>query len=409
MVTVTGANRGELAVAMPYFARTAHGDVDKSGKRRGQPCHGPLEPFPTVTQSQDSALAVPFLSPVKSWGGGGNEARDIQEPMRTTTTSKGGEHAVIVPHITKFRTNSIGSGADEPVPTVTANSFIKRPGGAAPLGRVDAVLAPFNSYAQQGGNNRSPELPLHTVTASDGDHNTVVGAHLIRCGNGERQGQDPRAVDVEAPLHTVVAQRNNHGAVQAFMQRVAHLAQFNTNPGDRVNPGHAVEEPVSTVATKGPHQAVCTSHLMKMRGTCQHGATVEEPMPTVTSGGNHIAEVRAFLIKYFGTDQDPQLGDPLHTVTSKDRFGLVTVTIDGEEYVIVDIGMRMLTPRELFNAQGFPADYIIDRDAEGRPMTKTAQVAKCGNSVCPPIASALVEANAPSLSGQMELPAVQAA
>jgi DNA (cytosine-5)-methyltransferase 1 len=219
--------------------------------------------------------SLPFLSPVKSWGGGGNEARDIQEPMRTTTTSKGGEHAVIVPHITKFRTNSIGSGADEPVPTVTANSFIKRPGGAAPLGRVDAVLAPFSSYAQQGGNNRSPELPLHTVTASDGDHNTVVGAHLIRCGNGERQGQDPRAVDVEAPLHTVVAQRNNHGAVQAFMQRVAHLAQFNTNPGDRVNPGHAVEEPVSTVATKGPHQAVCTSHLMKMRGTCQHGATVE--------------------------------------------------------------------------------------------------------------------------------------
>jgi DNA (cytosine-5)-methyltransferase 1 len=207
---------------------------------------------------------------------------------------------------------------------------------------------------------------LNTVTASDGDHNTVVGAHLIRCGNGERQGQDPRAVDVEAPLHTVVAQRNNHGAVQAFMQRVAHLAQFNTNPGDRVNPGHDVEEPVSTIATKGPHQAVCTSHLMKMRGTCQHGATVEEPMPTVTSGGNHIAEVRAFLIKYFGTDQDPQLGDPLHTVTSKDRFGLVTVTIDGEEYVIVDIGMRMLTPRELFNAQGFPADYIIDRDAEGR-------------------------------------------
>jgi DNA (cytosine-5)-methyltransferase 1 len=128
------------------------------------------------------------------------------------------------------------------------------------------------------------------------------------------------------------------------------------------------------------------------------------PCPTVTSGGNHIAEVRAFLIKYFGTDQDPQLGDPLHTVTSKDRFGLVTVTIDGEEYVIVDIGMRMLTPRELFNAQGFPADYIIDRDAEGRPMTKTAQVAKCGNSVCPPHRQALVEANAPSLQRQLDLP-----
>jgi DNA (cytosine-5)-methyltransferase 1 len=106
-----------------------------------------------------------------------------------------------------------------------------------------------------------------------------------------------------------------------------------------------------------------------------------------------MAEVRAFLLKYYGTDQDPRLDDPLHSVTTKDRFGLVAVTIAGEEYVIVDIGMRMLTPRELFAAQDFPADYIIDRDAQGRPVTKTAQVARCGNSVCPPIAEALVRAN----------------
>jgi DNA (cytosine-5)-methyltransferase 1 len=253
------------------------------------------------------------------------------------------------------------------------------------------VLAPFSTYAQQGGATRDLFEPLNTVTASAKDQNCVAAAHMIRVGNGERQGQDPRAVDVEAPLHTVVAQRNNHAVVTAAL-----MAQFNTNPGDRVNPGHSCEEPVSTVATRGPHQGVVTSHLMKMRGTCQHGAPVDEPTPTVTSGGNHVAEVRAFLLKYFGTDQDPRLEEPLHTVTSKDRFGLVTVTIEGEEYVIVDIGMRMLTPRELFNAQGFPPDYIIDRDAKGLPITKTAQVAKCGNSVCPPIAEALVRSNAPS-------------
>jgi DNA (cytosine-5)-methyltransferase 1 len=333
----------------------------------------------------------PFIVPVKTWGGGGNGPRDIDEPMRTTTTSKGGEHAVVVPHITKFRAGAIGNGADEPLATVTANSYIKRPGGAAPLGRVDAVLAPFSTYAQQGGATRDLFEPLNTVTASAKDQNCVAAAHMIRVGNGERQGQDPRAVDVEAPLHTVVAQRNNHAVVTAAL-----MAQFNTNPGDRVNPGHSCEEPVSTVATRGPHQGVVTSHLMKMRGTCQHGAPVDEPTPTVTSGGNHVAEVRAFLLKYFGTDQDPRLEEPLHTVTSKDRFGLVTVTIEGEEYVIVDIGMRMLTPRELFNAQGFPPDYIIDRDAKGLPITKTAQVAKCGNSVCPPIAEALVRSNAPS-------------
>jgi DNA (cytosine-5)-methyltransferase 1 len=365
MRTTTTSKGGEHALVTPYFARTAHGDIDKNGKKRGQPCHGAEEPFPTVTQSQDSAL--------------------------------------IVPHITKFRAGTIGHAADEPLHTVTANSYVKRPGGAAPLGRVDAVLAPFSSYAQQGGANRTVEDPLHTVTASDGDHNTVVGAHMIRVGNGERKGQDPRAVDVEAPLHTVVAQRNNHAVVTAAL-----VAQFNTNPGDRVNPGHSAEEPVSTIGTKGPHQAVCTSHLMKLRGTCQHGAPMDQPAPTVTSGGTHVAEVRAFLLKYFGTDQDPRLEEPLHTVTSKDRFGLVTVTIEGEEYIIVDIGMRMLSPRELFNAQGFPPDYIIDHDAQGQPITKTAQVAKCGNSVCPPVAEALVAANAPSCMEEAD-PLVRAA
>jgi DNA (cytosine-5)-methyltransferase 1 len=371
-------------------------------------CYSGDEPLSTVTGANrgELAVAMPFISPVKSWGGGGNEARQIDLPLRTTTTSKGGEHAVIVPHVTKFRSGAIGSAADEPVPTVTANSFIKRPGGAAPLGRVDAVLAPFSSYAQQGGGNRNIEDPHHTICANSKDQNCVVGATMIRCGNGEREGQEPRAVDVEAPLHTVCAQRNNHGLVTAM------LAQFNTNPNGTVNPGHSCEEPVSTIATKGPHQAVCTSHLMKMRGTCAHGQPVDEPAPTLTSGGNHVAEVRAFLLKYYGNEDGAHdVIEPLGTVTTKDRFTLVTVNIGGEDYVIVDIGMRMLTPRELFNAQGFPPTYIIDRDAHGNPMTKTAQVAKCGNSVCPPLSEALVSANAPSLIGQLELPeaAVRAA
>jgi DNA (cytosine-5)-methyltransferase 1 len=191
-----------------------------------------------------------------------------------------------------------------------------------------------------------------------------------------------------APRHAVVA---------------AHLAQFSeTREGRKLNPGHSVEEPVSTIVQKGPLQAVCTSNLVKLRGTCAHGQSVEEPLHTVSAGGTHMAEVRAFLLKYYGSDQDPRLEEPLHTVTSKDRFGLVTVAIEGEEYVIIDIGMRMLTPRELFNAQGFPPNYIIDRDAEGRALTKTAQVAKCGNSVSPPLAEALVVANAPSAAEACE-------
>jgi DNA (cytosine-5)-methyltransferase 1 len=344
---------------------------------------------------------------------------DPDEPLRTQTAQA--EYAVVAPHITKFRNGAIGHAANEPLATVTANSFIKRPGGAAPLGLVEAAIAPFASYAQQGGANRSVEDPLHTVTASDGDHNTIVAAHLIHRGNGEREGQTPRAMDVEKPLGTVVAGGTKHGAVCAFMQKFAsgnaptstgepiqtsearakhsiaavHLAQFSeTREGRKLNAGHSVEEPVSTIVQKGPLQAVVASNLVKLRGTCAHGQPVDEPLHTISAQGTHMAEVRAFLIKYYGIGPDGHtVEDPLGAVTSKDRFGLITVTIEGEEYVIVDIGMRMLNPRELFNAQGFPSDYIIDRDGEGRAMTKTSQVAKCGNSVCPPLAEALVRAN----------------
>lgn len=119
--------------------------------------------------------------------------------------------------------------------------------------------------------------------------------------------------------------------------------------------------------------------------------SIREPLGTITSQGGHIAEVRAFLIKYYGQGTGQGVKSPLDTITGNDRFGLVT--IKGEPYQIVDIGLRMLTPRELFNAQGFPADYIIDVGADGKAMTKKNQVAKVGNSVVPMLAEALVRAN----------------
>lgn len=125
--------------------------------------------------------------------------------------------------------------------------------------------------------------------------------------------------------------------------------------------------------------------------TTNVGSATDEPLHTVSAQGTHHAEVRAFLIKYYGTDQDPRLTEPMHTVPTKDRFGLVT--IHGTEYAIVDIGLRMLTPRELYRAQGFPEDYLIDIQVNSKPLTKTAQVRMCGNSVCPPMSRALVAAN----------------
>lgn len=152
-----------------------------------------------------------------------------------------------------------------------------------------------------------------------------------------------------------------------------------------------VQQPLNTVTASGAPAGLVTSNLVKLRGD-NIGSATAEPLHSISAQGLHHAEVRAFLIKYYGSEVDGVgLNEPMHTIPTHDRFGLVTVR--GEQYAIVDIGLRMLTPRELYRAQGFPDSYIIDRQPDGRPITKTAQVRMCGNSVCPPMARALVQAN----------------
>lgn len=327
----------------------------------------------------------PFIVPNNT----NNVAKGVDEPLPTLTT--GNRNFVVVPHVTKFRGGATGHSVEEPLATVTANGFIKRPGGPGPLGLVGASLVHIGNGEREGQAPRAmdPDKPLGTVVAGGAKHALVTAFLQKFAQNG--QGSDPAD-----PLHTVMAGAPRHAVV------CAHLAQFNNDRGVSEHPGRSPDKPLSTIATKGPHQAVVASSLVKLRGTSADGQKVDEPLHTISAGGSHFAEVRAFLLKYYGSDQDPRLEEPLHTVTSRDRFGLVIVTIEGEDYAIVDIGMRMLTKREQFNAQGFPPDYVIDRDSEGRPITGTAQQAKCGNSVCPPLAKALVEANAPSAADERE-------
>lgn len=220
--------------------------------------------------------------------------------------------------------------------------------------------------------------PLRTVTATpDGGSFALCSPTLVQTGYGERPGQAPRVPGLHKPLGTAV-DGQKHALVTAMLAK---------HYGGVV--GQAMTQPTGTVTTVDHHSLV-TSNMVKLRGD-NVGSSADEPLHTVSGQGMHHAEVRAFLIKYYGADQDPQMLDPLHTVTTKDRFGLVMVK--GEPYAIVDIGLRMLSPRELYRAQGFPDTYIIDRGADGRPLTKTAQVRMCGNSVCPPLARALVKAN----------------
>lgn len=226
--------------------------------------------------------------------------------------------------------------------------------------------------------------PMRTITTAKGGELALVTPTLVQTGYGERKGQAPRSLNLHEPLGTVVSGGSKHALVAAF------LAQHNTGVT-----GHHAEKPLSTTTGRGTQQQLVTSHMIKMRGTGTGSAT-DEPLPTLTAGGLHVGEVRAFLLKYFGTDQDPRLEHPLHTITTKERFGLVTV--HGEPYQIVDIGMRMLAPHELYAAQGFPSDYVIRPMFQGKYMTKTSSIAKCGNSVSPPPAIALIRANAPMFS-----------
>ncbi len=234
--------------------------------------------------------------------------------------------------------------------------------------------------------------PLRTVTTAKRGEHAIVVPSIVGVGqSAERSAADP--------LATITAtKRGMHGLVAAF------LAQHNGGAT-----GHRASAPLSTITQLGTQQQLVAAvmHHAYTSNTAGGEGNPAEPARTVTARGQHHALVAAFLAKYYGAAIGQGAADPLHSTTSKARFGLVTVTIDGVAYVIADIGMRMLAPRELFTAQGFPAGYVIDPiGPAGKPLTKTAQIRACGNSVCPQVAAALVRAN---LSGAEAVDRIAAA
>ncbi len=252
-----------------------------------------------------------------------------------------------------------------------------------PMGTVmptqrQALIAP--TLARMGhGDKQWNDIaePLTTVTAQ-GNHHALVAPTLVQTGYGEREGQAPRCLDLQAPLGTAPAGGQKHALVAAF------LAKHN---GGVV--GQPMTEPLHTIAGH-INKATVAAHLSVFRENSS-GQPMSAPVPTLTAGGGKgaasMALVAAFLVQYYSTGtQDQPLDEPLATIVTKARHGLVTVTIDGTEYAIVDIGMRMLEPHELAAAQGFASDYILTG-------TKSQKIARIGNSVCPPVAAAVVAAN----------------
>lgn len=177
----------------------------------------------------------------------------------------------------------------------------------------------------------------------------------------------------------------------------AFLIQYHAETQKHECRGQSLAEPVKTIDTSNRY-ALVSAFLTKFYCTGT-GQSCSEPLHTITASGTHFGLVSAFLIKYYSTGGTQSLDEPVHTIRTHDCFGLVTVpvVIDGAEYIIADICLRMLKPEELKRMQGFPADYIIDRDADGVPYPKTQQVARIGNSVVPVMAQKLVEANCSDL------------
>ncbi len=326
----TQTTSGSFAVVSPVIVPNNTNNVAKGGD----------EPVPTITTGGRNMLLAPTLVQA-GYGereGQAPRALDMQAPIGTQVAG-GGKHAVVAAFLAQHNTGVVGHGAQEPVSTLTSK--------AGPQG----VVAVHMTYAQQGGRNRAADDPLHTLTASAKDQNALVAANLIAVNHGDSGGS--REYDLDRPVNTQTARRG---------------------------------------------EALVAAHLQTLRGSDRRDASIEDPLRTVSAGGNHSAVIGAFLAKYYGAG-DPSQGvdEPFHTMTTKPRHGLVTVQVDGETYAIADIGMRMLTPRERFRAQGFPDTYVIDHglDEDGHrvPLTLDAQGRMCGNSVCPPLAEALVRAN----------------
>jgi len=349
--TVTSWPRGgSFAMASPIIAPATHQGSDR--------INAPHDPLPTVTCANRGELTL--ISPVLVGAGGpayaGNPVA-ADKPLGTLMTR--GHRALAAAHLVKFRFADEGKALGEPLPTITSGGNYQRPAGAAhAMGISTVFMAQMN-----GGFNttdaKSVEDPMTTVT-NTGSQQQLVTANLVHL----RGNCDAR--DTADPLHTISAGGTHHGLVTAFMER-----QFGASVGQ------GVDEPAPTITAGGGGK----SSLVELQLS-----------PEVEAGALRVA---AFLISYYGTENMSAADAPAPTITTKDRLGLVTVTIKGTPYVIVDICLRMLQPAELYKAQGFPADYIISHGADGKPFTKTQQVHMCGNSVSPPPMAALARANDP--------------
>lgn len=365
---IRGVDKFTIRSGQPFIVPTGYGE------RKGQAprVHDLDAPVPTIVGTGKENLCRPLLAPVTVTNTSNSVGGTVGAPVHTVTTA--GNQMLVTPFLAEC--NHSGGGHIAPVTDAHKTITAKHTGG---------IVAPalIQYHTEQTEHVRASGLgtPINTVDASN--------RYGLTCANLVEYYTGGRPLDVQDPLHTVTS--HDREAVVA-----AHIAKYY---GGVV--GEKVGEPLPTV-TAIDHNAVCAAHVVKFKGD-EVGTQPTEPLPTQTSSGvfavcrthlakirsgddlGHWPEIRALLNEFCG-----------YALAEDD---VLLLEIGGALYCISDIGLRMLSPRELYNAMGFPPDYIIDRDYEGHEYKKSAQVARCGNAVCPPVASALVRANLPEWCG----------
>ena len=336
---IRGVDKFSIKAPDPFLVVLNH-----AGEFRGQL---PAEPLQTITAKHGYGVAYPVIAPLTMHNNENATGTKITEPVNTITSSgAGGHQMVITPAMIQYHTEQTervrGQGLAEPLMTIDASNR---------YGLAAASLVKYYGSDQHG---QSAGDPLHTVTAKDREG--VLAANLAKFYGGAYTGEGAR---MSEPLHTVTAV---------------------------------------------DHNALTATHLVKMKGT-NLGGPMSEPVQTITAGGGHFGVVTTVVAKA-ERDADlkhwPEIRDLLNTYCGY-RLGpedVILFEIGGTAYFMADIGLRMLTPRELYMANGFPQDYKIERDYTGREYPKTKQVARCGNAVPPPFATALVRANLPEWCGE---------
>ncbi|MCC4600273.1 DNA cytosine methyltransferase [Xanthomonas melonis] len=396
-----GVMRHVLQSADPFIVPATHQGSDRVNDVQA--------PLPTITAAHrgELMLVAPGLAPFITEHSNASNQRTMRadEPLRTICAGvKGGHFSAVAPVLAKFRGDSDGRAVTEPLPTITAGGGAKRPAGAAhALGLIAPTLVQTGYGEREGQAPRALDLqqPLGTIVAGGVKH-AIAAPCLVQMGHGEGKkpgGRFSHGVnDIQGPIGTIVAS-GGQGLMTAFLEQA--------NGGFYEGGGRDAREPMSTITATGSQQQLATAHVVTMRKNT-HGQAADEPLGTVCASTVHhgmiectlspeqqagALQVAAFLVKYYGSGIAVDPRDPLDTVTTKDRLALVTVVIQGMPYVIVDIGLRMLKPHELFRAQGFPATYRITHTADGRAISTSAAVRMCGNSVSPPPLVALARAN----------------